>query len=115
MIKLNNKYYYKQIINKIASESNINNNQIPSIKGYEKRLEKIVECGSNKNLLTISYVDRKGNRTKRMVEPYKLTDTDFWAYDTTTDGIRRFKNKNIKGIKKSIKTFEPRWEIEINN
>ena len=61
------------------------------------------------------YVDKKGNRTKRMVEPYKLTDSDFWGYDIAKNEIRRFKTQNIKGVKKSIKTFEPRWDIEMNN
>lgn len=50
-----------------------------------------------------------------MVEPYKLTESDFWGYDIDKNGIRRFKTKNIRGVKKSIKTFEPRWDIEINN
>ena len=110
---MNKKNYYKSIINKIASESI--NNPIPSIKGYQNRLRKIIECGNNKTLLTISYVDNKGNRTKRIVEPYKLTDSDFWGYDIVKNGIRRFKTQNIKGIKKSVKTFEPRWDIEMND
>lgn len=105
---MNKKNYYKSEIIKIA-------NEIPSIKGYQNRLRKIVECGKNQTMLTISYVDAKGNRTKRMVEPYKLTDSDFWGYDVSSDGIRRFKTKNIKGVKKSIKTFIPRWDIEMND
>lgn len=109
---MNKKSYYKLIINKIASEPI--NNPIPSIEGYKNRIRKITECGNNGNLLTISYVDKSGNRTKRIVEPYKLTDSDFWGYDITKNQIRRFKTQNIKGVKKSIKTFEPRWDIEMN-
>ena len=110
---MNKKNYYKSIINKIASETL--SNEIPSLKGYQNRLKKIIECANNKNLLTISYVDKNGNRTKRIVEPYKLTDTDFWGYDISKNQIRRFKTNKIKGIKKSIKTYEPRWDIEVNN
>ena len=133
---MNKKNYYKAIIDKIASDTT--SNPVPSIKGYENRIRKITECGNNKTLMTISYVDKKGNRTnsctsssnskinwgqshywgnrtKRLVEPYKLTDTDFWGYDIAKNEIRRFKTQNIKGVKKSIKTFEPRWDIEMNN
>lgn len=110
---MNKKNYYKAIIDKIASDTTPNS--VPSVKGYENRIRKIMECGNNKTLMTISYVDKKGNRTKRMVEPYKLTDSDFWGYDIAKNEIRRFKTQNIKGVKKSIKTFEPRWDIEMNN
>lgn len=110
---MNKKNYYKAIIDKIASDTTPNS--VPSVKGYENRIRKIMECGNNKTLMTISYVDKKGNRTKRMVEPYKLTDSDFWGYDIAKNEIRRFKTQSIKGVKKSIKTFEPRWDIEMNN
>ena len=97
---------YKQQIEKYAAE------KILSIS--DKRLDKIRQCGNNKRLLEISYRDKKGIRTKRFVEPYKLSGDDFWGFDTSKNEIRRFKTKNVKGIKVSSKMFEPRWNIEMD-
>jgi len=101
-IHLRNKY--KDYIEKQAQELTMN----------DKRINKIKNCGLNKNLLEISYKDKKGTKTKRLVEPYKLSGDDFWGFDTTKNEIRRFKTKNIKGIKETKKPFEARWNIEIN-
>lgn len=109
---MNKKNYYKSIIVKTASTTNTDN---INIVAHKNRLSKIIDSANATRLVTISYIDSKGKRTKRMVEPYKLTESDFWGYDIDKDGIRRFKTKNIRGVKKSIKTFEPRWDIEINN
>lgn len=84
-----------------------------ALSPYEKRINKIKSSAASTTTLEISYLDQKNIKTKRVVEPYKLTDNDFWGYDTTKEQIRRFKTKNIKGIKSSKKSFQPRWEIEI--
>lgn len=96
--------FYKKQIEKIAGEN---------ISMHDKRINKIIDGGKNTNLLELSYRDKKGNRTKRYVEPYKLTDSDFWGFDINKGEIRRFKKQNIKGVKISNKTFQPRWDIEV--
>ena len=98
------KGFYKRQIEKIAAE------QLPI---FQRRMNKIIDCGNNLSLLEISYKDKKGNKTKRLVEPYKLTDSDFWGFDINKNEIRRFKVNNIKGIKTSKTKFNPRWDIEM--
>lgn len=94
---------YLDVIEKIASASS------------EKRLNKIRIAGNNTKLIQLSYLDAKKNKTKRFVEPYKLTPDDFWAFDVSKDSIRRFKVKNIKGVALTNKKYEPRWNIEIES
>ena len=95
---------YKSYIEKQAQELTM----------LDKRVNKIKNCGLNQKLLEISYKDKSGNKTKRLVEPYKLIGDDFWGFDITKDEIRRFKTKNIKGIKETKKPFDARWDIQIN-
>ena len=96
--------FYRMQIEKIAAEK---------ISMHDRRMDKIIQSGNNTTLLEISYKDKKGNKTKRYVEPYKLTDSDFWGFDINKAEIRRFKTQNIKGIKMSNKKFQPRWNIEM--
>lgn len=97
-----NKNKYRDLIEKTAANLSL-----------EQKLKKVKLSGGNNTLLEINYVDRKKAKTKRLVEPYKLTADDFWGYDVEKDSIRRFKTKNIKGIKTTNTPFVPRWPIEI--
>lgn len=103
-----NKDYYKSRIEKLAADSTVIN-----LSAHDKRINKIKSSGQSNLLLEINYVDKKGVKTKRLVEPYKLTGDDFWGYDIQKDSIRRFKTKNIKGIKTTNKLFDARWPIEV--
>lgn len=103
-----NKNYYKLCIQKIASESTMT-----SLSAYDKRINKIISSAQSNSVLEINYVDKKGIKTKRLVEPYKLTSDDFWGYDIQKECIRRFKTKNIKGVKTTNKLFDARWPIEV--
>ena len=81
---------------------------------FNNRISRITNAGNNNNMILISYKDRKGNTTRqRLVEPYKLTNDDFWGYDVNKDCIRRFKTSNIKGIKISKEKYEPKWAVEM--
>lgn len=95
---------YKRDIEKKASEKR---------DLFSTRMSKIKDGGNNQKMIEVSYIDSKGKKTKRLVEPYKLIETDFWGYDPMKDSIRRFKTKNIKGVKNTGKKYEPRWDIEM--
>lgn len=66
------------------------------------------------HLLELKYQNKKGTISTRYVEPYKLTDEDFWGYDPDKQSIRRFKVKNIKSVKKTKKPYTPQWPVEVN-
>ena len=79
-----------------------------------QHMSKIKSSGENKSMVELKYKDSSGNISTRFVEPYKLDGNDFWGYDPEKNSIRRFKVKNIKSIKQTKNTFEPRWNIEMN-
>lgn len=99
--------FYKDVIEKRASDDTL------ELTPLNKRIQKIKGCGNSAKLLEISYLDKSKNKTKRLVEPYKLTESDFWGYDILKNQIRRFKVSNIKGIKTTTKSFDPKWDIEM--
>lgn len=80
----------------------------------QKRINKIVGSANNLNILTLSYRDKNGVRTKRNIEPYKITDTYLWGFDVEKQQIRQFKLNGIKGVKPISEKFLPRWNIDIN-
>lgn len=96
---------YKEAIEKIASEQKKDM--------FSIRMNKIKSSANKSSIIEISYKNAKNEKTKRLVEPYKLTGDDFWGYDINKDAIRRFKTKNIKGIKSTNQKFDPRWNIEM--
>lgn len=80
----------------------------------KRRAEKIINAAGVNQMVEIKYKDSKGNVSTRMVEPYKLDQNEFWAYDPEKEGIRHFKLKNIKALKPAKATYEPRWSVEMN-
>lgn len=79
----------------------------------KRKKKQIQKSALGNRVMRLSYVDSKGNKSSRLVEPYKLTDSDLWAFDVDKDSIRRFKTKNILGAKRTFKKFEPRWSISV--
>lgn len=110
---------YLEEIEKKASVTNdisqgINNFQEFIKKhNHNQRMNKIVRNANKIRLVDVSYTDKKGNPSRRTVEPYKLDGEDFWGYDIEKDSIRRFKTSRINGIKSNRTQFNPRWEIEM--
>lgn len=64
-------------------------------------------------MVFVKYKDKKGNITERVLEPYKINGNDFWGYDISKDGIRRFKIENLQNVKSAKDKFNPRWPIEL--
>jgi hypothetical protein len=79
-----------------------------------QHIEKIKSSSGNKNLVQIKYRDKKGNVSTRNVEPYKINGEDFWGYDVDKGGIRRFKIRNLRSVKSTQLSYEPRWVVEMN-
>lgn len=73
----------------------------------------ITKAGRERKLVTIRYIDRKGDTTVRDVEPYEFKDDKFWAYDVTQHGIRQFKLDKIVSASKTNITFVPRFPIKL--
>ena len=98
------KAMYKEEIIKLAASMG---------KQHQSRLDKIKKAGATKTMLNITYTDKKGATSTRLVEPYKVDGDDFWGYDPSKEGIRRFKSNKIRGVKNTGKQYVPRWEIEV--
>lgn len=79
-----------------------------------QHINKIKSGGYGSNMVWIKYRDKKGNISTRTVEPYKVDGNDFWGYDPDKGNIRRFKIKNIKSVKPTKISYEPRWEVEMD-
>lgn len=70
-------------------------------------------AAKNNTLLSISYLDSKGNFTERLVEPYELKNGSLFAYCTEKESIRNFKLSKINAAYSSTIKFNPRWPINI--
>ena len=84
-------------------------------KKHHAHIDKIKSAANSAQMVTINYVDRKGNASTRTVEPYKMDGNDFWGYDPEKNNIRRFKVTQIQSVTKTKQTYEPRWDIEMQN
>lgn len=65
------------------------------------------------------YIDGKGNKSNRTIEPYKLMrDSNggvvLYAYCLEGKGIRKFKFTGIAGVQLLNDPFMPRWPVEDN-
>ena len=63
----------------------------------------------SKNLIEISYVDKKGNRSERVVEPYEIKQGRLFAYCLTKDAIRGFTLSALSKITVLEDNFNPRY------
>lgn len=79
----------------------------------KRRLNALYKAGSKHRLAEITYTDKKGDVTRRTVEPYKMDGVDFWGYDPEKESIRRFKTERLMRVKPLRTTFQPRWDIEM--
>lgn len=70
-------------------------------------------AAKNKTLLSISYLDSKGNFTERLVEPYEIKNGSLFAYCTEKESIRSFKLSQINAAHHSTTKFNPKWTINI--
>lgn len=90
--------YYIDLIEKRAVE-NTNNLSKSDKSLLSARVKKIQKCKEENKLLRLTYLDKKGVKSIRDVRPCKIDENDFWGYDTDKKSIRRFKVRNIKGVK----------------
>lgn len=73
-----------------------------------------IKTAADRNLLLrISYTDKKGASTSRLVEPYEIKNGSLWAYCTERDSIRNFKLSNIGMTTVTNVPFTPRFPILI--
>lgn len=67
--------------------------------------------------VSFEYMDLKGNRTIRDIEPYKLMknrkgEIILYGFCKASKGIRTFKLQRVFGVRLLDDVFEPRWAIE---
>lgn len=80
---------------------------------YQDPISEIKISAKNKTLVSISYLDSKGNFTERLVEPYEIKNGSLFAYCTEKESIRNFKLSKINAAYHSTIKFNPRWPINI--
>jgi predicted DNA-binding transcriptional regulator YafY len=91
--------------------------EVKEPKKFNNRIKAIKESMNNKKLLQFTYIDKNGNKSARVIEPYKIEKDGkgnivLWGYCTEKEGIRRFVLKNISKMSESTYEFDPRWDIE---
>ena len=101
--------YYIDLIEKTAAENTKDLSKLDKFL-LSARIKKIQKCKDKNKLLKLTYLDKKGVKSTRNVEPYRLDENDFWGYDTDKGSIRRFKVRNIKGVKPLNISYTPRWD-----
>lgn len=69
---------------------------------------------ANKTLVML-YENSSDGIFPREVEPYSIKDGSFFGYDINKFGIRNFKLDKIISIKKTDRTFKPKWDFSFNN
>lgn len=70
---------------------------------------------SDFHVLDISYVDSKGKRTIRDIEPLERDDQYLAAYCRKARAMRRFRISSIKSVSQKDETFEPKPYTESGN
>lgn len=83
------------------------------MSGYKDPINEIRLSAKNTTLLSISYLDSKGNFSERLVEPYEIKNGSLFAYCTEKESIRNFKLTKINAAYHSTIKFNPRWPINI--
>lgn len=81
-------------------------------------IEVIRFAASNLLCVDLDYVDEKGNRSRRIIEPYSLRRTSsgdivLGAYNIARNDWRSYRLDRIKGAQVANQTFTPRYEVEL--
>lgn len=76
------------------------------------------EAVAKGRLISFDYIDKDGNSTKRMVEPYRLhfSETSWYlkGFCLERRGYRTFKLSRTENLQMELKTFSPREDLEQN-
>lgn len=64
---------------------------------------------SKHEILDIVYIDKKGVRSSRTVEPYEIKGGKLYAYCLNKDSIRAFIITSINSVKPTGNIFTPRF------
>lgn len=67
------------------------------------------EAIKNNQIISISYVDKKGNRSERKVEPYEIKGGKLYAYCLEKNSIRAFIITAISSPVATGEKFTPRF------
>lgn len=60
-------------------------------------------------VVEITYTDAKGNRSRRMTEPYELKGDKYFGYCLTKNSIRSFSIRSISKAVITDKNYTPRF------
>lgn len=83
----------------------------------DKFLEIIREAARDLRTVIITYVNEKGEQTRREVQPYSLRpgkegSVRFFGFDVTKGQIRGFRLDRIQNVEPTTNTFTPLWTVE---
>lgn len=71
----------------------------------------IAQAAQTTRLLTITYIDSKGQVSSRTVEPYEVKDGKLYAFCHKAQNIRAFKLDHIQQAVLEAHTYQPRFPI----
>lgn len=86
-------------------------------EAFSLNINTVNEGMVNTRKVSFEYIDTKGNRTVRDIEPYKLMknrkgEIILYGFCKTSKGIRTFKLQRVFGVRLLDEVFEPRWAVE---
>ena len=76
-------------------------------------VQTIRQAAMDNVLVTINYIDSKGNFSERLIEPYEIKNGSLFGYCLDKESIRNFKLSKISLVTRTNTRFTPRWAINI--
>ena len=72
-------------------------------------MNSILQAINTHRIIKIGYIDKKGARSLRLVEPYEIKNNKLYAYCLEKRATRAFIISNINSVEVTDKNFTPRW------
>lgn len=78
-------------------------------------MKTIVKCANQKKRVNISYKKGDSKVVRRDIAPYSMKDNYLYVTDTRdgNEKIKSLKIYNIISAKKCVRSFKPKWDIEL--
>ncbi|SPH17917.1 hypothetical protein DEA8626_01445 [Defluviimonas aquaemixtae] len=92
--------------------------RIPVGGRAQSHLEVIRFAAANRLCVELDYMDERGRRRSRLIEPYSLRRTSenniiLHAWNIDSDGHRSYRVDRIQGARTTNQTFAPRYDVEL--
>lgn len=119
LVRDRSKENMKKELNEKEAVQDTNQEKPKEVNQVEENLKKIQASLKETKILQFTYVDSKGNKSVRSVEPYKIltkgNNVLLYGFCLEKNEIRTFSLGSIIDLDMQQFTFQPRWPIETNS